>query len=254
MILVMSGTADGREIVRRLHDAKVKVLTTVATPYGEEIFAEMGLGHLCVTGRMDGDELVRFIDDNGVDTVIDATHPYAANASLNAMRACEEKGIRYIRFQREATPLPESPLIHGVDGVNEAVEVAGKLGGRILLTTGFNSVKDFIRLQDDGSYEIIVRILPMPEHVSRCVEMGILPKNILAIQGPFSKEFNIVNIRDFSINVVVTKDGGREARTREKLDACLECEIPIVIIHRPRLQYPMMYSSIAKLCRIISTE
>ncbi|MFQ5957261.1 MAG: precorrin-6A/cobalt-precorrin-6A reductase, partial [Candidatus Brocadiales bacterium] len=69
MILVMSGTADGREIVRELHQRGAKVLTTVATPYGEELFKVMGLGHLCVKGRLDGDALLRFIDENKVNTI-----------------------------------------------------------------------------------------------------------------------------------------------------------------------------------------
>lgn len=252
MILVMSGTADGRQIVRELHQAGAKVLTTVATPYGEKLFKAAGLGHLCVRGRLDGDALLNFIDENQVDTVIDATHPYAANASLNAMQACATKNIKYIRFQREGTPLPESPLIHTVKSVNEAVEVAGRLGKRVLLTTGFNSVKDFIRLKDDNNHELIVRILPVPEHISRCIEMGISQRNILALQGPFSKEFNTANFREFNIDVVVTKDGGKEAKTLEKIEACLESQIPIVIIQRPKLDYPIMYSSIDELVEGLS--
>ncbi len=94
MILVMAGTADGREIVRRLHEAGAGVLTTVATSYGEGIFEEMGLGHLCIKGRLDGAALVEFITDNGVETVVDATHPYAADASRTAISACEKRGIR----------------------------------------------------------------------------------------------------------------------------------------------------------------
>ncbi|HHT9134216.1 MAG TPA: precorrin-6A/cobalt-precorrin-6A reductase, partial [Candidatus Avalokitesvara rifleensis] len=85
MILVMSGTADGREIVRELHERGAKVLTTVATTYGEGPFREMGLGHLCVRSRLSGDGLPNFIDENGIDTIVDATHPYAVNASLIAM-------------------------------------------------------------------------------------------------------------------------------------------------------------------------
>ncbi len=130
--------------------------------------------------------------------------------------------------------------------VKEAVEVAGRLGNRILLTTGFNSIKDFIGLRD-GQHELIVRILPVPEHIARCLEMGIQPWHILALQGPFSKEFNIANFREFNIDVVVTKDGGREAKTQEKVEACMESGIPIVIIGRPRLDYPVVYSSIDKL-------
>jgi precorrin-6A/cobalt-precorrin-6A reductase len=77
--------------------------------------------------------------------------------------------------------------------------------------------------------------------------MGIPPWNIIALQGPFSKEFNIATFREFGIEVVVTKDGGKEAKTLEKVEACLETGIPIVIIQRPKLDYPVMYSSIDEL-------
>ncbi len=244
----MSGTADGREIVRELDRAGARVLTTVATPYGQKVFEDMGLGHLCVRAKLSGDGLPNFIEENGVDTVIDATHPYAANASIIAMKACKIKAIRYIRFQREGTQLPQSPLIHKVDDTDQAVETAGRLGKRILLTTGFKNAEDFSRLlKDGGDYAIIVRILPMPEHISRCIEMGISRKNIIAAQGPFSKEFNIVNIRDFNIDVVVTKDGGKEAKTQEKVDACLETQTPLVVIQRPILDYPITCSSMEEL-------
>ncbi len=243
----MSGTADGREIVRQLDLAGADVRTTVATSYGQEVFERMGLGHLCVRTKLSGDGLPNFIEENGVDTIIDATHPYAVKASRIAMKACKKKNTRYIRFQREGTPLPQSLLIHRVDDVDQAVETAGRLGKRILLTTGFKSAEDFCRLLEEGNHEIIVRILPMPEHISRCIEMGISQKNIIAAQGPFSKEFNIVNIQDFDIHVVVTKDGGKEAKTQEKVDACIETQTPLVVIQRPILDYPITCSSIEEL-------
>jgi precorrin-6A/cobalt-precorrin-6A reductase len=244
----MSGTADGREIVRQLDQAGASVRTTVATSYGQEVLERMGLGHLCVRARLSGDGLPNFIEENGVDTIIDATHPYAVNASVIAMEACKKKNTRYIRFQRDGTPLPQSLLIHQVDDVDQAVDTAGRLGKRILLTTGFKSAEDFSRLlKDGGDYAIIVRILPMPDHISRCIEMGISQKNIIAAQGPFSKEFNIVNIRDLDIHVVVTKDGGKEAKMQEKIDACLETQTPLVIIQRPILDYPITCSSTEEL-------
>ncbi|HHT9155836.1 MAG TPA: precorrin-6A/cobalt-precorrin-6A reductase [Candidatus Tripitaka sp. YC43] len=51
-------------------------------------------------------------------------------------------------------------------------------------------------------------------------------------------------MREFNIDVVVTKDGGKEARTLEKIEACLEEGIPIVVIQRPSLDYPLVCSSI----------
>ena len=57
--------------------------------------------------------------------------------------------------------------------------------------------------------------------------------------------------RNFNIDVVVTKDGGREAKTQEKIDACLETETPLVIIQRPVLNYPCVCSSIEETLKLI---
>src|SRR3989338_4053192 len=102
MILVMSGTADGRELVQELNRRGKKLLTTVATAYGSSLYEDMGLSELCVEGKLDKNGLVKFIEDNGIDTIIDATHPYAKEASKNAIAACQVKGIRYIRLERNS--------------------------------------------------------------------------------------------------------------------------------------------------------
>jgi precorrin-6A/cobalt-precorrin-6A reductase len=249
MILVMSGTADGRELVRELSRRGKKLLTTVATAYGAALYEDMGLGELCAEGRLDKEGLIKFIEDNGFDTIIDATHPYAVEASKNAIEACRTKGIRYIRLERNSTKLPQSPLLHTARNLEEAVKLSSKLGRRILVTTGYNSIASFIRLR--YSHDLIARILPVPEHIQGCIKMGIPPWNIHALQGPFSKEFNRTTIREFSIDVVVTKDGGQEARTLEKVEACLEEGIPIVVIQRPSLEYPTVCSSIKEVLELV---
>ncbi|HHT9120943.1 MAG TPA: precorrin-6A reductase [Candidatus Hypogeohydataceae bacterium YC41] len=249
MILVMSGTADGRELVDELNRRGKKLITTVATPYGAALYEDMGLSELCVEGRLDKEGLIKFIEENNIDTIIDATHPYAKEASKNAMDACKAKRIRYIRFERDSTPLTQSPLLRVVKDLEQAVELSSTLGKRILITTGYNSVSSFIRLRYKN--DLVVRILPVPEHIQGCIKMGIPPWNIHALQGPFSKEFNRATIREFNIDVVVTKDGGKEAKTLEKIEACLEEGIPIVVIQRPSLDYPLVCSSIQEILKLV---
>jgi precorrin-6A/cobalt-precorrin-6A reductase len=249
MILVMSGTADGRELVAELNKRGKKLLATVATSYGSALYEDMGLSDLCVEGRMDKEALTKFIEDNNIDTLIDATHPYAKEASKNAVEACKAKGIKYIRFERDSTHLPQSPLLRVVKDLEEAVELSSKLGNRILVTTGYNSVASFIRLKHKN--DLVVRILPVPEHVQGCIKLGIPPWNIQALQGPFSKEFNRASIREFNIDVVVTKDGGKEAKTLEKIEACLEEGIPIVVIQRPSLDYPLVCTSVKEILGLV---
>ncbi len=242
MILVLSGTEDGKQIVKALHKSGRKLITSVATEYGKSIYERLGLGDICVFGRMDEDELVQFMDDNNIELLIDATHPYAANVSLNAINACNRKDARYIRFQRGETVLPESDLIHCVADVNAAVDKCAEIGQRIMLTTGFNNVKDFARL--NGDKELIVRILPIANHITKCVELGIAPANIVAMQGPFSTELNTVLYKHFKVDAMVTKESGAEGGVVEKVQTAIDNGINAILIERPNINYPSVCSTL----------
>lgn len=244
MILVLSGTEDGKEIVKRLHERGDKLITSVATEYGKAIFERMQLGEICIHGRLDKVNLIKLIEDEDINILVDATHPYAINVSINAIEACKEKSIKYIRFQRNASTLPKSHLIHHVDDVNEAINKCNVLSNRIMLTTGFNNLKEFIKLNE--TKEIVVRVLPIAEHIRKCVEMGIHPSNIVAMQGPFSVELNKSLFNHFKIDTIITKESGKEGGVIEKVQAAIDCGINVVLIKRPELNYPCVYSSIDK--------
>ena len=107
--------------------------------------------------------------------MIDATHPYATQASLNAIKASEESGIKYIRFQRTASvteaATEEHAFVHMVKDMDEAVSWCRKSDRkRILLTTGFSAAEKFVTLKEEK--EIYIRILPMAEHIEKCIGYG----------------------------------------------------------------------------------
>lgn len=263
MILVMSGTEEGREIVKALSGKGKGVITTVATEYGREIYEKIGLGHLCLQGRLDIKGLSELIRGNDIKTLIDATHPYATQASLNAIKASEECGIKYIRLQRPSSVSDSScmdqaaarspELVHIVKSMDEAVEWCRKSDKtNILLTTGFSSVGKFVRLKDEKN--IYVRILPMPVHIEQCVKMGIKSSNILAVQGPFSLEFNKAVFNQYHIEVVVTKDSGKSGGVPEKIQAAMETGTDTVVIKREEIDYPVKCSTIDEVFRLLGME
>lgn len=108
MILVLSGTEEGKEIVRRLHDEGLSLITTVATEYGKKIFEQMGLETVCLQGRLDANGFSSLIREKGIDTVVDATHPYAIEVSQNAMDACKKKQYPVSPFREAGDRDPES--------------------------------------------------------------------------------------------------------------------------------------------------
>ena len=155
---------------------------------------------------------IKFIRDNNIVTLIDATHPYATQASLNAIKVSNGIGINYIRFQRPSSvsnvtgkdekAMEEQAHVHIIKNMNDAVEWCSKSNRkRILLTTGFSSVKKFVKLKDEK--DIYVRILPMSAHIEQCIRMGIKPSNILALQGPFSLELNKAIFKQYGLIIMI---------------------------------------------------
>ncbi|GAB62854.1 MAG: precorrin-6A reductase [Candidatus Jettenia sp.] len=242
MILVLSGTEEGKEIVRSLYKEGFSLLTTVATEYGKKVFEQMGLETVCLQGRLDANGFAQLIKEREIDTVVDATHPYAVQVSQNAIDACKKTNTRYLRFERQKREISDHPLIHKIKTIEDAVDKGRSLGKNIFLTTGVSSVDKFIRLK--GEKEVYVRILPIPEHIAFCLDSGVPPMNIIAMHGPFSEDLNRAMFRQYKINTMVTKDSGDAGGVLEKIHAALSEGIDTIVIERPKIEFPKVYSSV----------
>ena len=82
-----------------------------------------------------------------------------------------------------------------------------------------------------------VRLLPTAKVIAECTELGFSPKNIVALQGPFSTELNIALYRQYEADVIVTKNSGEVGGTDTKLEAAKALGLPVVMIDRPKITY-----------------
>ena len=80
---------------------------------------------------------------------------------------------------------------------------------------------------------VFPRVLPMEESLRQCRLAGIPARQIVAMQGPFSRELNLALLRQLSIAILVTKDGGPAGGMPEKLLAAQEHGAEIVVVRRP---------------------
>ena len=237
MILLMAGTEDGRYLAGELHAAGAEMLITVTTEYGRSLFERGGLGKMCRCEKLDLRSLVLLIREKQMAAIVDATHPYAERASQTAIAAARETGILYVRYERAETALPDSPLILRAADHEEAIRLCKEMGHRILLTIGSSRIERFARIEGK---EVFVRILPMPENVRRCIEAGVSPSHVVAMQGPFSKEFNAAMLRELKVDTMVTKDSGEVGGALEKVEAAIENGVKIIVIERPKVEYPVL--------------
>lgn len=242
MILLMAGSSEAREVLPLLLKEVDRVLVTTATDYPYPLMPAEGQGRVSVRqGRLDKDQMVELIRLEGIHCLVDATHPFAAEASATAIQACKQTEVPYIRFQRKAFPLPHSELIHQVKDQREAAHLACRLGQTIFLTTGSKDLEVFCEHAKEVGRRLLVRVLPSPESIQKCLQAGVHPDSIIAMKGPFSARLNTALWSDLSVDTVVTKESGEEGGLPEKIKAALELSINLVVVKRPTLHYPVYF-------------
>lgn len=250
MILVMGGTADSRELVRRLSAQGRQVIVTTATEYGAQLLKNHGQ-QLAQAERLDDYGLTTFIQQHGIDILIDATHPYADVASQTAMRVCHNAGCRYLRYERQTTYLEDfcGTLISVPDYTRAAQWIIEHSEGNVLLTTGSKTLPIFVNIV--GTERLIARVLPSVTVLQSCIDLGLKPGQIIAMQGPFGEAINIAFLNMFNVRVLVTKDSGETGGMPQKLSASEKTDTIVLLIERPKINYLNQYDSLEDLLNII---
>ena len=140
--VVFSGTTEGRVFSKQLAALGAEVLVSVATPLGAEEQGERpGITVHC--GRLTPEEMTALLQ--GADLCVDATHPYAVEATRNIRAACKTAGTEYRRLLRPESPLPAGSMVFA-----SAAHAAGFLArtqGNVLLATGAKELSAFAVLE-----------------------------------------------------------------------------------------------------------
>ncbi|SEA19963.1 precorrin-6A reductase [Selenomonas ruminantium] len=238
MIFVLAGTQDGREIVRLLLEQGHDVAASVVSSYGGELLAH-ACGQRCLINDKPLDEaaLKDYLQEHDIRLLVDASHPYAANVSRNAIAVCQALSIPYIRYERDLSKL-DYDRITVVHSYEEAAQAAAALGTKIFLTTGSRNLDKFVHSPDLKDCELTARVLPTAEVIGLCESLGLDAGHIVALQGPFSQELNRELFRKYGAEVIITKNSGTIGGTDTKFAAAAELNLPIVLIDRPKLNYP----------------
>lgn len=245
MILVLSGTADGRMVIKALREKGYRVAATTVTTYGKELIVRQEEIPVLEGGLTEG-ELIKLIQDQEIRMIVDATHPFAQEVSQMAMGVCNGLGLPYLRFEREGTELLRGEdNVHQVGSFREAARLVLEFEGIVFLTVGSKHLEELCNIIP--LERVVARVLPMSQVLKKCEMLGLLPSQVLALQGPFSKALNKELFHGYKAGVVVTKDSGKIGGAEEKLAACQELGIPLIMVTRPHMQYPVVATTISQL-------
>ena len=165
--------------------------------------------------------LTRFLRAESIRAVIDATHPFAAQMSANAMRACAKTSIPLLRLERPNWEAQDGGDWHDVEDAKRAPELLPH-GARVFLTVGARWEAPFAARHDLWCLRRRIEPPLSDPFESGAVTLG---------RPPFALGDEITLLRDHRITHLVTKNSGGPSRT--KLDAAQQLAIPIIMIARP---------------------
>ncbi|MBR1646650.1 MAG: precorrin-6A reductase [Selenomonadaceae bacterium] len=248
-IFLIAGTQDGRELAKILLERGFDVTASVVSDYGKKLL-ETCAGVKINDKPLDADELEKILRGGNFSAVVDASHPYAQNVSANAIRAAQSAKIFYVRYERAQVEVTGGKIFH-VDSYESAAVKASELGKNIFITTGSRNLKTFVESPALKDCNLTVRILPTAEVLAQCETLGLSPKQIIAIQGRFSTALNVEMFKHANAEVIVTKNSGTIGGADTKLEAAEILNLPVVMIDRPKIDYPNLAATFADVLELI---
>lgn len=248
-VLIFAGTVEGRLLTEYLASKKIETVVCVATEYGKKLFSENN-DIKSLSGRLTQGEMVELIDEIKPSIVVDSTHPYADFATENIKGATEKTGVSYLRLLRPSEDIEgeNTEDVEIFSDVKSAVDYLKTTKGNIFLTTGSKDLKYFTEIEDYQN-RVFPRVLSLPQVVMEASKLGFQGKNLICMQGPFSKEINTAMLRQTNSKILVTKETGNAGGFKEKLQSAKEVGAKVVIIGRPTKEEGLDFSQCKKFLR-----
>ncbi len=175
-------------------------------------------------GGVDG--LAAYLRAQDVAALIDATHPFAARISRNALAATQIAGVPMVAVSRPPWIAGPGDRWTDVADMPAAAQALGTEPRRVFLTVGQQELAPF-------------RLAPWHHYLIRSVEppdAALLPPvaHCVAARGPFREDAERRLLEQEGIEVIVTKNSGGTA-VAPKLAAARALGIPVVMVARPEV-------------------
>ena len=224
-ILIFAGTTEGRELAEFCAEKQICADVSTATEYGSSLLPA-GIGIL--SGRMNAEEICTLLHKKQYTAVIDATHPYARDATDQIRSACQQSGIPCWRLLRKPLPV----FGESVTSLEQMTELLNQTDAAVLSTLGSKSVPAFTSVRNYRK-RIWLRLLPSDTVFSDCMQLGFSPDQLILAKGPFSTEQNLSHIFRSGAGILLTKESGIVGGYPEKAEAAKRAGIRMITLCRP---------------------
>jgi precorrin-6A/cobalt-precorrin-6A reductase len=231
-VLLLGGTTEAAQMARALAEAGVHAVYSYAgrteSPVAQPLPVRVG-------GFGGAKGLADFLTTGAFTHLIDATHPFAARISRNAVEACARAGTALIALERApwlAEPGDRWTHVRDLDG---AVAALGEAPRRVFLAIGRQTLDAFAGA---AQHHYLLRLVDPP------TDPLPLPKaEVVVARGPFTVDGDAALLKDHRIEVIVAKNAGG-AGAVAKLVAARNLGLPVVLIDRPPVPDRMVAHSV----------
>jgi precorrin-6A/cobalt-precorrin-6A reductase len=223
-MLLLGGTTEANAVAAALaDDGGIDVTVSLA---GRTRRPHVPHGRLRVGGFGGTDGLERYLQDEAIDVVVDALHPFAAVMPFHAAAACAASSTPLLQLRRPPWAAMAGDRWVEVADLDAAAAALRDLGARrVLLTTGRQELAPFRTLH--GAH-VVVRSIEPPDLD------GFADAVSVADRGPFTVDGELGLLRDRRIDALVSKNSGG-ASTAAKLEAARRLGVVVVMVRRPPL-------------------
>ena len=223
-LLILGGTGEAAALARGAlarFGENLMVTTALAgrTRHPGPIPGEVRIGGFGGPGG-----LAAYLAMRGIDRLIDATHPFAAEISRAARIAADRAGVPRLSVLRPPWRRHALDRWIEVDSLEAAALLVGRLGRRAWLTVGAGSVAAFASAT---GVRFLVRLVDPPSE-----RLPLRFYEVVLGRGPFSLAEERHLLQRHAIDVVVCKASGGAA-TEAKLVAARELSLPVIMVRRP---------------------
>ncbi len=237
-IWLLSGTGEGPYIAAALIENGWNVTVSVVTASASNSYSELPLAKIQV-GPLQGVEGIKnvFVEaqnlNEGFDWVLDATHPFALEISLNLNKACQECDINLIRFERPLKNIPGTFLIQNSKELSQCPFE----GRNLLIAIGARYLKEAVVEARRAGARVFTRVLPTPASLRKALSCSLHESDLALLHPSQGKEMGLVEralCRRWSITDVICRQSGGLS---EKLwqDVCKNENINLWLFRRPSL-------------------
>ena len=232
-LLILGGTTEANALAKSVSEQGIPATYSYAgrvdTPRPQPVPTRVG-------GFGGTEGLARYIRDHEISHIVDATHPFAALMSRNAVEACASTATPLVALTRPAWVAQDGDSWQHVPDIDGAVDALSGPAQRVFLAVGRMHLQDFAA---QPQHHYLLRLVDEPETVP------FPNRDVIISRGPFTEIEDRGLMERHGTQLVVSKNAGGTG-ARAKLDAARALGVPVLMIDRPVLPKRTEFSQVAQ--------